>query len=206
MLALFFFDTFPYTLRECVLSKLDITTRTCCEKQRQMCLLGESRSPQCPGLGNHLMATPKTQIRGPKMVSEQGEGQWGEESHWPLAIQLCWHPSFGRGGDEHIAWSHFCWLIGPQVTLPSAVAVTGWKQGEGPEVLGNKNHRGTRKSCGCQTQPGPQTNLANRYAETLSTEAPQGTATQMLSSNTHVKGHGGCCFRNYQSNYYSPSD
>lgn len=37
MLALFF-DTFPYTLRECALSKLDVTTRTCCEKERAKCV------------------------------------------------------------------------------------------------------------------------------------------------------------------------
>lgn len=100
----------------------------------------------------------------------------------------------------------FVGLLAPKSHFPAWWQWLTGSRGKGQRFWGTRITVVPGKSCGHQTQSGPQKNLANGYAETLSTEARPGTATQMLSSNTHVKGHVGCCFSNYQSNYYSPSD
>ena len=106
---------------------------------------GGKMSPQCPGLGNHMMATRWMQIRGPKMAFGQAKVSGGKELPGHLQHNSgLWHSLLGGGRDGQIAWSHFCWLAGPQ-SLPSMVAVTDWIQGGGIQVFKKNRHCGTKR-------------------------------------------------------------
>ena len=122
-----------------------------------------------------LTATPRTQIRGPKMAFEEGEHQWGKELYWPLAIQLqtLAFLSSGQEEGEQIAWSHFIGWQAPKSLFP------GWWQCLTGTAVPGQSSRGKRvtvaqwESCGPQSQSRTQRDLANAgsqgfwgYAET----------------------------------------
>lgn len=162
-----------------------------------------------------LKATPRTQIRGPKMAFEEGEHQCGKELYWPLAIQLQ-TPAFlssGQEEGEQITWPHFIGLQAPKSLFP------GWWQWLPGTVVPGQSSWGKRvtvaqwESCGPQSQPRTQSDLASAgsqalwgYAETPQEEKQGLDLPCKLCSVTYVTGQDCCCFSNHYSNDYIPSD
>lgn len=147
MLALFFlFDTFPYMLRECALSKAGYYNENMLwEITRQMCLL-EGRCPlRVPGSGTMWWPPVDTDLGLQGGLWAAWGSQGGEGTHWPLTIQLQMLALLPQGMRWTNLWSHLPWLPGPQSPLPSLMAVTDGNQGGELQALRKKSHCATKR-------------------------------------------------------------
>lgn len=119
----FFFDTFPYTLREYALSKAGYYNENMLRAiPRQMCLLEERCPLRVPDFGTMWWPLVETDP-GSKMVSEQHEGQGGKGRTDHLQYNYRhWHASLGREGGQ-IPGLIFLGLLNPKALFPA------WWQG-----------------------------------------------------------------------------
>lgn len=159
-----FFWHFPiHAQRMCTVKAGYYNENMLWEIMRQMCLLEEGTSPQCPGLRKHLMATLWTQFRGPRQsLSRASEGQPRQGGTCPLQYNCrCWHSSVQEGG----GWMN-CLVSFPLAYWPpnhssrgssGDLLEPGWRARgfeEKESLWHNENSVGRRASPGHSGSPG----------------------------------------------------
>lgn len=208
-----FSDTFPCKLRERVLSKLEITTGTCCEEAASECAC---QKKACPLSVPHASEGHSTDTdQGPQ------DGLWGgQASVWARVVLASCNtvadagiPQLRPGGGwtNHLASFH--WLTGPQITLSRVVAVAYRNCGAGPELMRKKRDCGTMRMPWAP-EPTQDTEWFGKCwlssALRICWDPPrrkQGLdLPRKLCSVTYVTGQDCCCFSNHYSNDYIPSD
>ena len=208
-----FFDTFPCKLRECVLSKLDITTGTCCEEAGSKCAC---QKKACPLSVPHASDGHSTDTdQGPQDGLRGGGAPVRERAVLATCntVADAGIPQLGPRGGWTNRLVSFHWLTGPQITLSRVVAVPYWNCGAGPELTRKKGDRGTMRILWAPEPIQDTEGFGKCWLSRVlrirwdPQEQKQGLDLPCKPcSVTYVTGQDCCCFSNHYSNDYIPSD